>query len=695
MTDQILGFYTSGEVADGVVRNLYKAGFRRSGVLSKSHSGKLTIRRTTYWPVLGSLSAAATAVSLSLHSGIWEKSIVFSMLMGFSILASFLYRRRYCLDQMVLNKYSRWVLEDETLIIVQAPEGSSSRVTETLNSGSVGTAATFIIRENRNDLRTTVEDKPTREPLTSDALREQAKDFAAQHRLCPPGKHRQYLLEELKESSQILVNVLKDVSEGSQLDKRMTPAAEWLLDNAYFIQGQITDIRNNLPADYDGKLPTLDGHSTVNRLRVEVLARDLIQNTDSRLTASNIIEYLQAYQTVAPLTIGELWVFPLLLRFVLVDELKCQSLQVGFRQREKERADFWANRLLAASRRDPDQLLGYLADLARERFELAAHFAVRLAGILYDEEAVLLPVQRWLERKLEFPLQEIIRQEHAHQATCQISIANAIGSLRQLAQRDWRDVFEAVSCVEAILRQDPAGIYSMSDFSTRNRCRDRIEKISHYAKVSEVEVARQAISLAQGADHPSDSRCLHVGYYLIADGRDKLESRLNCKLPLAVHIEQYVHRHPSFVYLGSLVLLTSLIVTLPLLKGRGFEGPPWELLLLAALSILPASELALQTINLLVSWTLPPRVLPKLLFKDGIPEQHRTLVVVPMMLLTPDSVREEVEKLEVRYLANPDPQLRFALFQTSPMRPSRSCRKIQELLELVVRGIGDLNTKYP
>ena len=60
-----------------------------------------------------------------------------------------------------------------------------------------------------------------------------------------------------------------------------------------------------------------------------------------------------------------------------------------------------------------------------------------------------------------------------------------------------------------------------------------------------------------------------------------------------------------------------------------------------------------------LTWSVPPRMLPKMSFEEGIPEDCRTLVVVPMMLLTPDSIRGEIEKLEVRYLANPEAEPSF------------------------------------
>ncbi len=67
--------------------------------------------------------------------------------------------------------------------------------------------------------------------------------------------------------------------------------------------------------------------------------------------------------------------------------------------------------------------------------------------------------------------------------------------------------------------------------------------------------------------------------------------------------------------------------------------------------------------NYLVTRLLPPRTLPKMDFEAaGIPDTLRTLVVVPMMLTDAKTIRAEVEKLEIRYLANKEDNLLFSLF---------------------------------
>src|SRR5262249_55958544 len=156
-----------------------------------------------------------------------------------------------------------------------------------------------------------------------------------------------------------------------------------------------------------------------------------------------------------------------------------------------------------------------------------------LIGHLYDEEAALIPVQRWLEQKRNAPLQEIIRQEQARQAGYQVSTANGIGSLRQLAQIDWRDTFEATSIVESVLRGDPAGVYGLSDFPTRDAGRRVVEELARYSKKNEVDIARQAIELAAKAPADREDLSRQILYHLLEKGRESLERSLHCKVPLS------------------------------------------------------------------------------------------------------------------------------------------------------------------
>ncbi|HEU0005027.1 MAG TPA: glucoamylase family protein, partial [Terriglobia bacterium] len=325
-------------------------------------------------------------------------------------------------------------------------------------------------------------------------------------------------------------------------------------------------------------------------------------------------------------------------------------------------------------------------------------------------------------------LQDTIRQEHARQAADQISISNAIGSLRLLAQIDWHEVFELTNHVEHLLGKDPAGIHALADFSTRDRCRQVVEEVARYSKQPELEVAREALRLAQAAaaqegQHERLSREFsvrhsresgnpvipgerldtrfcgndggkdHIGFYLIGAGRTVLESRVACRLPLSSRVSRSLREHPTRLYLGSFGTITSVILYMACVWSRDSVSSG-ALAVLGALALFPASEMTLQLVNYIVSLTLSPRLLPKLSFKEGIPNEYQTLVVVPMMLLTQDSVRQELGKLEVRYLANADSNLYFSLLSDFVDANERHTTEDAELLEVAVRGIEQLNAQY-
>ena len=82
-------------------------------------------------------------------------------------------------------------------------------------------------------------------------------------------------------------------------------------------------------------------------------------------------------------------------------------------------------------------------------------------------------------------------------------------------------------------------------------------------------------------------------------------------------------------------------------------------------------------------------------FEDGIPEENATLIVVPMMLSTVEVVRREIEKLEVRFLANQDRHLFFSLFSDYTDYSQPTAPNDAELLKAASEGIDALNARYP
>ncbi|MBI1895791.1 MAG: hypothetical protein HYS04_04520 [Acidobacteria bacterium] len=535
-------------------------------------------------------------------------------------------------------------------------------------------------------------DRKHREPVSTASLPARAAELAASHELRLRTTSRS-LLPSLRTCEAALERARADLAEAARLDYGITHAAEWLLDNAYLIRSHIADIRHNLPDNHNKILPVLVDTRGPVELRVYELAAELIDLTSHHLTVEGILSFLDAYQHKSPLTIAELWVFPLMLRLVLLQRLRRLSELTSLRQHQKESADFWATRLLSAAHRGPEQFERMVSELDRESNELTAHFIARLGEHLHKEESALAPIQKWMEEKTGTRLGDIVRSEHAEEVNDLMLIAGAIGSLRHLSELQYPNIVEAVSRMEAILRGDPAGIHSRSDFDTRDRCRRMVEQCARQSNSSEWDVAHLAVELARGASPGGREGC--VAYYLLGEGLPELERRLERRVPWRERQMRFLSRHATPLYLGSLAALTAGIATAFLFGAQSMGVLPLPLwLLLGTLALFPASELASYLLQKCLTWLMPPRVLPKMSFEEGVPEDCRALVVVPMMLLTPDSVAGEIDRLEVRYLANPDANICFSLLSDFTDAEAPEMPEDDGLLGIAVTGLEQLNARH-
>ncbi|HEX4273826.1 MAG TPA: glucoamylase family protein [Bryobacteraceae bacterium] len=569
------------------------------------------------------------------------------------------------------RSYSRYAplrVEGETLLIAETPAAKLETVVKYLRVS--GSPAIFVVRPEfvsgvENEGPPSAEIPGDRSALTKATI-----------------------VARLEKSKAELQAARQDLVDANRLEHALSPAAEWILDNSYLIHTQINEVQRHLPRDYSAWAGARNGHGDVWSV-----ARELVSKADYVVTEASIREHLELAQTPAPFTIAELWAFPLFLRIALVEELTRLSVAVKHGQQLRESAYLWANRLASSSRAGSEAFEAMLRHLETEPIARQPHFVTTLAERLQDEELALGPAQQWIEQQFGKSLIEVVRAQHTREAAETVSTANAFGSLRALSRIDFKNTFEDVSLVEAELRKDPAGTYRQSDFQTRDRSRRMVEKMAQYSSLDELEVARRAVRLAQESPDPASG---HVTYYLLSAGLPQLEKETNARIPLGARTLRAICRHATPLYLEAILGLTTCFAVLSWLLAReaGVHQLP-ILIALTALSILPLSELCIQIVNAFVIALLPPDPLPKLDFREGIPAEHATLVVIPMMLSSQDVIRTEIEKLEVRFLGNRNANIFYSLFPDFTDSAEPSTTEDADLLQTARNGIAELNRHYP
>ena len=709
----LVGYFAKKDEARKAIRELEKRGFRRSALIQKGTEGDVHIkdpflrRRALRLTLAAILSGGGGGVaSLCFH---WSFSLSFwnipTALMvtlvcaGIGGLAASAWFRRsgFGVEQTEIRNHARWLMPDELVVILQAPLDSLQLPVALLREGGDIHPALFVMHP-RHERR--AETRGAAVKLSPAQILEHSRRHAAEQQVDPKPQHTAELLNRLRQSRKWIRQVCADLTAASRLEQKATPAADWILDNEYILEGNVRDVLVNLPARFYKQLPILASDPYRGLPCIYGMAKNLVSHSELRLDRENILAFTQAYQSVRTLTIGELWALPQMMRIALIESIQSLAVTALDDLRERQLADLWANRLITANRRDSNQLFAILAELAKVEPHPSPYFGTQLIGLLYDEAAALAPVQNWLERTLKTPLSDLNSRELNRQTADQLACGNAVTSLRVLAQLDWREIFEKLSRVEQVLRHDPSGIYPGMDFPTRDRCRRAIEALALACAMTEEQVAEHVITLAvqAGRETVPDDRRNHVGAWLVGEGRAEVARLLSCREALRYRCLSWIYGHNAAVYFtgisGFFALFLSLITGLVLVPDIG-KGAPAVFFGFILLLLIPVSQLAIEVVNYLVTRFLPPRPLPKMDFEhSGIPDTCRTLVVVPILLADEETIRAEVEKLEIRYLANKEANLLFGLFTDYTDSITPVCADDSRLLEIAVECLCFLNQRH-
>jgi cyclic beta-1,2-glucan synthetase len=526
-------------------------------------------------------------------------------------------------------------------------------------------------------------------------LEQYAQALAAEHKTVTR-KGRAQLLPRLEDNARKLEAAYKALVNALREGRAISPAAEWLVDNYHIVEEQLREIRQDLPKSYYHELPKLAEGELADYPRIYAVALELIAHTDSRLDTNTLQRFIAAYQTVAPLSIGELWAVAITLRLALVENLRRLAISIARARAERDEADKLADKLLEIASLQPANVMSSLGERLGKQEELPPPFLVQLVQRLREQHPSVMPVMDWIEKQVTkqgATVEQVIHSEHQRQAAAQVTVGNIITSMRLLSTLDWNDFFEKVSLIERLLGHDPAGVYARMEFASRDRYRHVIERISKRTRTNELDIGQAAIDLAAHADENAHAQ-RHVGYYLIDAGLTQLESKFRYQPGTTERFRRFLLRHSTGAYLGTLTVMTVLVMVL-LLYFVYQQGAGWPFLIVTALlALIPASDLAITVLNWDLTHFFPPRLLPRMKTSAGIPDDAATVVVVPTIFLHETQVHELVERLEVHYLANQDEHIYFALLSDFPDAASEETAKDSSLLAIAQSGVDALNRKH-
>ena len=479
----------------------------------------------------------------------------------------------------------------------------------------------------------------------------------------------------------VYTSLAADVARGEP----SSPAADWLLDNFHIVLAAVRDIHHDLPASFFRRLPWIAADEFAGLPRIYAMARELIRCSAGRLDPQRLHRFVTAFQSITPLTMGELWAWPSVLKLVLVEHVRT-------------RVDVMATS--RAHRLDADRLVDTLGARIRTRHpwpsQVHPAFVIRLLQRSREHETAAA-LRQQLDAAVAArgqTIEDAIGSEARHQASEQAFMANLIGSLRLVSTFDWSEFFESVSLVEQVLQRDPAAVYGRMDFGSRDRYRHAVEEVAEPTGEGEVRVALKSVERArQVAERLPSAREAHVGYYLIGGGRSQFERGIGWRPGAAIRLKRAFFRYATPGYLGTIGLLTAALVAAAVAYGHA-HGSQWPALgVVVLLTLVPASELAIQIVQRLIARLVPPRRLPRLDLRR-IPDSARTMVIIPTILDSVERARELAAHVEVQALGNLDPHIHFAILSDFRDADAERMPLDTEILTAAADAVRALNAKH-
>ena len=489
------------------------------------------------------------------------------------------------------------------------------------------------------------------------------------------------VIYRLDENARLLLEVYREISAAVANGRPVTPAAEWLIDNYHLVEVQIRQTRADLPAGFYRQLPKLASGPLAGHPRIFGLAWAYVAHTDSQFQLESLTDFVNEYQQVQPLRIGELWAVAISLRLILIENLRRVAERIHKSRKERLAADAFADALFQRS--DKGESLDVILSVLGEP-QVTQQFAVQLIQRARDQTGVGEAALSWLRTKLEATgdsFETAVSDELHRQGAANVTIRNIVTSLRLISDVNWDIWFDGVSLVDKTLRTDAT--YTAMDFKSRTLYRTSVENLSRGSNHDEISISQMAVGHREGV----------AGAYLIGNEQSAFRKQLGYQPPLMRRLREGARSLGLAGYLSAALAISAatLIFGFFVLNLYGVRDAIPILLLLAV----PAStEFGLSVLNWMVTQIFETRIIPGFAFRTGVSPEFKTLVVIPTLLTSRDDIDELVDRLEVHFLSNTDEEIYFALATDWTDSSTQTRADDDGLLKAAMDGIKALNERH-
>ena len=539
--------------------------------------------------------------------------------------------------------------------------------------------------------------------LDKNQLDSYLEKISSDHILQEKSNKDTYPIPRLKEDFEVIKEVYKLLNEHLEIGIPIHPAGEWILDNLYIIEEAIKNICKDLTLKkYTNFLGIANGRYE-GFARIYVLAGEMVAYTDGKINGENLKQMLMAYQNKKSLSMNEIWNIGLFIQIVLIENIREICEYIYSCQMQKEKVENILSKFFNTKVKLSHATVINSIKLTPMRNSFIEYMSYRLKKYGRKAFAYLNILEEEVE-KTGNDISEIVKKEHFDVAVKKVLVGNAIITLKKISRVNFLEIFESINGVEDILKQDPAQQYDKMDVETKTYYRNKIQEISKKTKISEIYITKKCLELSKKAKEKletndiNDERKTHIGYYLIDKGRNELAKELVNKNIRLLSNETKVNYYIFGIWSITIILALTLSIGEYFLLAKHINNSILNTIytsVIFIISIIPIENIVTKTTQYILSKIVKPKVIPKLDFQNGIPEEYATVVAIPTILNSKEKVKKLMEKLEVYYIANKSDNLYFTLLGDCTTENTEDVPFDNEVIQEGIKQTKKLNEKYP
>lgn len=473
-----------------------------------------------------------------------------------------------------------------------------------------------------------------------------------------------------------------------------------LVEHRYIIDGYIERLDGFTKGKSLSVLPSTK-HKLGKVPIVYGLAEEAVSALKGELTEERLTRWIKRRAQSLELSQTEFQNLNTMISLRLLENVAIQVLEDQRRDAQIHMARFAGSRLEALPELELEHFMDHITQVLPELNEA---FGLVLLELIRERPTYQTRLAGHFGLTLGSDLVRSLQQEQVSVSDRLEDFGFTIRALRLMTRLDWELMIERVSPAALTLALDPSGDYPNMDPPTRAWYRNRISDFSLITGTSEISLAQLAVEAANDGQLPEQR---HIGYYLIDDGLLQFCTTIGMTLPWKERLTRRLKSKPAVTLVSVTVMFTLLVLAMIYVLVMAYAGV-WTATIMVVMAAIPSSQIGMElSVFIIAQLTLPAgktkfspgtkraASLPKMKFGPHLPSEHASAVVIPTLLSSKQSIINEFQRLEIRYLANPERHVSFGLLTDFLDAPSEQYPGDEMLLEEAINQVSRLVSTYP